>query len=89
MFALISFLRELIFFRIAGKIAKIRTRKISCHMVSLVYLNFVCFVDSLSLFLRKTIKKIVQFVTESFSASQIFFNRVQYHWAVVRAAAQS
>ena len=32
--------------------------KILCHTASLVYLNFVCFVDSLSLFLRKTtIKK--------------------------------
>ena len=50
MFALIFFVflggRELIF------------AKILCHTASLVYLNFVCFVDSLSLFLRKTtIKK--------------------------------
>ena len=33
-------------------------------MVSLVYLIFFGFVDSLSLYLRKTIKKIVPFVGE-------------------------
>ena len=39
------------------KAQKLEPAKISCHTVSLVYPNFVCFVDSLSLFLRKTIKK--------------------------------
>ena len=42
---------------IAGKIAKTRNAKILCHTVSLVYLNFFCFVGSLSLYLTKTIKK--------------------------------
>ena len=46
------------------KSQKLEPAKISCHTV--VYLNFVCFVDSLSLFLRKTIKKIVPFVGEKF-----------------------
>ena len=40
------------------KAQKLEPTKISCHTVWLVYLvNFVCFVDSLSLFLRKAIKK--------------------------------
>ena len=49
-----------LFLWIAGKIAKIKNL---CHTVSLVYLNFFCFVDSLSLYFRKT-KKIVSFVGE-------------------------
>ena len=52
----IFFLRELIFVD-RWKIAKTRNAKILCHTVSLVYLNFFCFVGSLSLYLRKTIKK--------------------------------
>ena len=36
---------------------KFEPAKMSCHTVSLVYLNFVCFVDSMSLFLQRTIKK--------------------------------
>ena len=52
-----------LFLRIAGKIAKIVKIKNSCHTVSLVYLNFFCFVHSLSLYFRKT-KKIVSFVGE-------------------------
>ena len=69
--------------RIAGKIekiVKIRTRKnFVPHGISSLSELF-CFVDSLSLYLRKTIKKIAPFVKEkSFSASEIFFNRVQYH----------
>ena len=64
MFALIFFARTYIFRDRWKNRKKIKTRKISCHTVTLVYLNFVCFVDSLSLFLRKTIKKIVRFVTE-------------------------
>ena len=46
-----------LFLRIAGKIAKIVIIKNSCHTVSLVYLNFFCFVDSLSLHFRETTKK--------------------------------
>ena len=38
------------------KMAKIVKIKNSCHTVSLVYLNFFCFVDSLSLYFRKTKK---------------------------------
>ena len=48
MFALIFVART---YFIAGKIAKTL-----CHTVSLVYLNFACFVVSLSLFLRTTIE---------------------------------
>ena len=46
------------------KSTKLEPAKISCHTVSLVHdLNvFFCFFDSLSLFLRKTMKKIVPFV---------------------------
>ena len=48
----------LIFFFLGGGGREIIFAKILCHTASLVYLNFVCFVDSLSLFLRKTtIKK--------------------------------
>ena len=64
MFSLIFFWgggRKL-FLRIAGKIAKIVKIKNSCHTVSLVYLNFFCFNDSLSLYLGKQ-KKIVSFVS--------------------------
>ena len=50
MFAVIFF--EGIFFWIARKIVKLEPAKISCHTVTLVYLNFACFVDSLSLFLQ-------------------------------------
>ena len=39
------------------KSQKLEPAKISCQTVSLVYLNFFCFVDSLSLYLSKTIKK--------------------------------
>ena len=46
------------------KSQKFEPAKISFNTVSLVYLNFVCFVDSLPLFLRKTIRKIVSFVGE-------------------------
>ena len=77
-----------LFLRIPGKIAKIvkiRTRKkFVPHGISIW--TFFYFVDSLSLYLRKTIKKIVPLVGKSFSASEIFFNRVQCRWAVVRAA---
>ena len=75
-----------LFLQIAGKIAKIVKIKNSCHTVSLVYLNFFCFVDSLSLYFRKTKKRSSRSYEKSFSAYEIFFNRVQYHWAVVRAA---
>ena len=65
MLALIFF-AETYFCGSLEKSQKLEPAKISCHTVSLVYLNFVCFVDSLSLFLRKTIKKIVPFVGEKF-----------------------
>ena len=55
MFSLI-FLGGKLFLQIAGKIAKIVKIKNSCHTVSLVYLNFFCIVDSLSLYFRKTKK---------------------------------
>ena len=86
MFSLILGGRGKLFLRIAGKIAKIVKIKNSCHTVSLVYLNFFCFVDSLSLYFRKTKKRSSRSYEKSFSAYEIFFNRVQYHWAVVRAA---
>ena len=56
MFSLILGERGKLFLRIAGKIAKIVKIKNSCHTVSLVYLNFFCFVESLSLYFRKTKK---------------------------------
>ena len=69
-----------LFLRIAGKIAKIVKIKNSCHTVSLVYLNFFCFNDSLSLYLGKQKKnRLVRIIKKSFSAYDIFFNRVQYH----------
>ena len=56
---------------------KLEPAKISCHTVSLVYLNVFCFVDSLFLYLRKTIRKIVPFVGEKLQCIWIFFfNRV-------------
>ena len=65
MFAVIFFGGNL-FLRIDGKmvkIAKIRTRNnFVPHGIS--SLSKLCFVDSLWLFLRKTIKKIVPFVGE-------------------------
>ena len=45
------------FCRWLEKSQKLEPAKISCHTVSVVYLNFVCFGDSLSLFLRKKILK--------------------------------
>ena len=65
---------------------KLEPAQISCHKESLVYLNVFRFVDSLSLYLRKTIKKSSRSKEKIFSASEVFSNRVQYHWAVVRAA---
>ena len=54
--------------RIAGKIAKIvkiRTRKnFVPHGISSLSELFFCFVDNLSLYLRKTIKNFVPFVGE-------------------------
>ena len=82
MFAFIFFLRELIFCGSLEKSQNLEPAKISCHTGTLLYLNFVCFVDSLSLFLLKTKnnkKKIVPLQKESFSASELFFNRVPYH----------
>ena len=52
---------------------KLEPAKISCHTVSLVYLNVFCFVDSLFLYLRKTIKKIVPFVGEKLQRIWNFF----------------
>ena len=53
------------FLQMARKITKFEPAKISCLTVSLVDLNFVCFVGSLSLFWRKKIlKKIIPFVGE-------------------------
>ena len=46
MFALIHFAGTY-FCGSLEKIAKLEPAKISCHTVSLVYLNFVCFVDNL------------------------------------------
>ena len=69
--------------RIARKIAKIvkiRTRKnfVPHSISSLSKLFFV--VDSLSLHLRKTIrKKSSRSKEKSFSASKVFVNRMQYH----------
>ena len=63
MFAL-SFFAGTYFCGSLEKSQKLEPAKISCYTV--VYLNFVCFVVSLSLFLRKTIKKIVPFVGEKF-----------------------
>ena len=40
------------------KLQKLEPAKVLCHMVSLVYLNFFVVVDSLPLYLRKTIRKI-------------------------------
>ena len=54
-----------VFLRIAGKSAKIRTRK-NFVPHNIANLSKLCFVDSLSLFLRKTLKKIVRFVGEKF-----------------------
>ena len=45
------------FCRWLEKSQKLEPAKISCHTVSVVYLNFVCFVDSLSLFLTKKFLK--------------------------------
>ena len=70
------FLRELIFVD-RWKIAKTRNAKILCHTVSLVYLNFFCFVGSLSPYLRKTIKKNRSVQRRKASARLKF--RVQYH----------
>ena len=72
-----------LFLRIAGKIAKIvkiRTRKnfVPHGISSLSDLFFV--VDSLSLYLKKKIrKKSSRLKEKSSSTSEIFLNRVQYH----------
>ena len=61
----VIFFGEILFLPIAGKIAKnLNAQKCRATGVSLVYLNFVCFVDSMSLFVQRTIKKIVAFVGE-------------------------
>ena len=83
MFSFNNFFCGNLFLRIAGKIAKIvkiRTRKnfVPHGISSLSDLFFV--VDSLSLYLRKTIrKKSFRLKEKSFSTSEIFLNRVHYH----------
>ena len=79
-FRLIIFCGNL-FLRIAdGKIVKIRTRckNFVPHGISSLS-ELVCFVDSLSLYLRKTIrKKIVPFEREKLQRIGNFLYRVQY-----------
>ena len=83
MFSFNNFFCGNLFLRIAGKIAKIvkiRTRKnfVPHGISSLSDLFFV--VDSLSLYLKKKIrKKSSRLKEKSFSTSEIFLNRVQYH----------
>ena len=78
MFSLVFF-RELILW-IAGKIAKTRNAKILCRTVSLVYLNFFSFCWQLVSVSEENNKKESSRLKEkSFSPSEIFFNRVQYH----------
>ena len=56
MFALIFFAGTY-FYGSLEKSQKLEPAKISCHTVSLVCLNFVCFVDSLSLFFEENNEK--------------------------------